>query len=469
MRLHVPLRHFAAATFLILHSLLGIAQQLPVIRAAKSSANIRVGNELQQGSWNINPSLKPDVFDIYVEPAGTPVTFITDQDSIRFLIKPDSYYDFVILVNGKDSALTAIKGFPFVPRAHFTDDYKKSHTGKTFVEVPPFYELVNIVFALTTEGRKDNGMIDKKIPYYTEVLQWFDKYRNEPVVERINADLKSPDGYHALKMDAYAFELSGEKVVKSPVYDRLGFSDGNNLQHQIAGLQDFGQKSNFSDFYAKHQPYYDRLIASYRDSIGVQEMQNWLTVNFPSTRYDSFKIIFSPLVSSNQSATRFDYDGFREAQAHVNFPRMDGIGSKEYSKKAFLVQAGSILFTELNHAFINPESEKPEYAARINKAFADLNVWNDMQKPAKYYADGYSSFNEYMNWALVCLRYADYAPKAEQGKLISRTEDMMVNLRGFKKFAAFDQFLVRLYKNRKKGQVLADLYPEIVSWFEKNA
>jgi hypothetical protein len=44
----------------------------------------------------------------------------------------------------------------------------------------------------------------------------------------------------------------------------------------------------------------------------------------------------------------------------------------------------------------------------------------------------------------------------------------MVNSRGFLKFAEFDQFLVKLYKNRKKGQVLADLYPEIVGWFEGN-
>jgi hypothetical protein len=73
-----------------------------------------------------------------------------------------------------------------------------------------------------------------------------------------------------------------------------------------------------------------------------------------------------------------------------------------------------------------------------------------------------------MNWALVCLRYADYAPKSEQARLIAQTENMMVNSRGFIKFAEFDQFLVKLYQNRKNGQVLADLYPEIVGWFEAN-
>ena len=47
-------------------------------------------------------------------------------------------------------------------------------------------------------------------------------------------------------------------------------------------------------------------------------------------------------------------------------------------------------------------------------------------------------------------------------------ERMMVKSRGFPKFAEFDRFLIEIYVNRKKGQTLADLYPQIVEWFEKN-
>jgi len=128
--------------------------------------------------------------------------------------------------------------------------------------------------------------------------------------------------------------------------------------------------------------------------------------------YNSFKILFSPLVSSNQSATWFDYNGFKEA--HVNFPFIKKDNLKSMSKEAALVSAGSILFTELNHAFINPKSEKPQYTARIHKALSNLSKWNDPEKSAKYYNDAYSCFNEYMNWGVVCLRYIDYAPKKDQ-------------------------------------------------------
>ena len=201
----------------------------------------------------------------------------------------------------------------------------------------------------------------------------------------------------------------------------------------------------------------------------VAQMQKWLINNFPSTRYDSFKIIFSPLVSNYQSATRFEYDGFKEAQAHVNFPFRKKQDLQSLSEKALLVRDGNIVFTELNHAFINPESEKPEYAARIQRSFEKITTWNDPQKSARSYNDAFSAFNEYMNWALVCLRYADFAPESEQDILIRQTEKMMVEYREFLKFAEFDQFLLKRYKNRRKGQVLADLYPEIVNWFEKNS
>ncbi|MCE7066105.1 DUF4932 domain-containing protein [Dyadobacter sp. CY326] len=459
---------FLFAFGLIFSASAAFSQKLPLIRSSVKIIDIHVGKVIRKSSWNIDASIKPDVFDVAVPKNGTPVTFVTDQDSIRFDVKPGDYYEFIILLNGKDSALTAIKSILDVPRAQFSDDYKKSHAGKTFVEIPPVYELINVVFALTDKGNTENGMIRKSEPYYAEVLNWFEKYKSESVVGAINAALKEPDNYHSMKMDAYAFEYENGKIKQSPVYDRIGFGNNNNLRPYIADLEQFATKSKFSDFYKQHKPLYDGLITSYRDSIGVPEMQKWLTKNFPSTKYDSFKIIFSPLVNSNQSATWFEYDGFKEAQAHVNFPFHKKDEPKSVSKEASLVRDGSIVFTELNHAFINPESEKPEYATRIAKAFTDIAKWNNLEKPAKYYNNAFSSFNEYMNWALVCIRYVDYAPEKDQAELIAQTENMMVNSRGFQKFAEFDQFLVKLYKNRKKGHVLADLYPEIVAWFEGN-
>ena len=83
-----------------------------------------------------------------------------------------------------------------------------------------------------------------------------------------------------------------------------------------------------------------------------------------------------------------------------------------------------------------------------------------------YYA-GIATFLEYMNWGLVSLRIADYAPRDEQDQMIASIDWIMTGRRGFPQFAAFDKFLVDLYRTRKRGQTVADLYPQIIEWFEK--
>jgi hypothetical protein len=128
---------------------------------------------------------------------------------------------------------------------------------------------------------------------------------------------------------------------------------------------------------------------------------------------------------------------------------------------------GNIVFTEMNHSFIGPEGDK--YNTDIAKAFVDLSIWNAADKPARFYADARPSFDEYMNWGLVNLRYIDYAPAAEQAELIARIDKMMELERGFLKFGLFSRFLVELYKKRGKGQTVADLYPEIIAWCVESA
>ncbi|SEJ61988.1 protein of unknown function [Dyadobacter sp. SG02] len=442
---------------------------MPVVQADSVRADIREGDQLVTGNWNISPQIRPDVYDAYIEGKSKRFAFITNRDSVVFELEPGKSYPFVVLLNGKDSAFTEFKGIQFVPRAQFSKEYQAAHRGKTIVEIPKVYELINIVFALTDRGRNINGLVNRDTDYYREVMEWFEPYTSHEVVKKVNTGLGVDGGIHAIKMDAYPFELAADgKITQGPVYDRIGNSYTNNFRYYLPDLENFGKASRFEEFYNAHRSYYDRLIQAYRDSIGVPEMQRWLARNFPSTRYDAFKIIFSPLVSANQSASFFDLDGFREAQAHVNFPFHKAGVPSEWSEKARFVMDGNIVFTEFNHSFIGPEGQKTAYHARIQKAFSDLSIWNDNSKPARYYNTPESSFDEYMNWALVSLRYIDYAPPAEQEKLIASNEDMMVNFRGFRRFKEFDQFLVKIYKARKKGQTVADLYPAIVEWCEAN-
>lgn len=87
-----------------------IAQKkLPVIKASSLQVDIRDDGELHKNAWRIVPEEKLDVYTT----SGQRVTFYTDIDSISFKVDPKvGTYDFVILLNGKDSARTQVKYQP---------------------------------------------------------------------------------------------------------------------------------------------------------------------------------------------------------------------------------------------------------------------------------------------------------------------------------------------------------------------
>lgn len=82
------------------------AQPHPVIRATSPAVDIRDGVRLDVGSWKISPDVRPDIYR--TNSKNKKVTFYTDLDSISFIIQPGGKYNFVILLNGKDSAFTEI-------------------------------------------------------------------------------------------------------------------------------------------------------------------------------------------------------------------------------------------------------------------------------------------------------------------------------------------------------------------------
>ena len=432
----------------------------PTIKASNTLAGIRNGN-ISISEWTISPETRPDVWDVIVSNSTTTkVTFITDNDSISFYVEPNKNYDFIVLI-GKDSAYTRISGHP--EAALFSDTYKTIYNNKTIIEVPEVYELVNVIIALTAKGINDSNIVNHETGYYKDVMKYFEKYKNEKVVLSFDSVLqKEWWKYFYLKMDAYAFGLNNGKIINNGIYDRVSWDYLNTILPFTKELENFYRITNFSNFYNNHKSFYNTQIMYYRDSLNITKMQQWLNKNFPSTSYNCFKIIFSPLVGGSQSANKFENNGFKEAQVHVNFPYPDE-SDKNYSAKANQLRNGSIAFTELNHSYINPEAEKYSKDVDFITAFKDLKIWEDENSAADMgYHNALACFDEYMNWALVALYYIDYAPEDEQAKLIDKIENMMKSDRGFSKFGEFDKELIGLYKSRSNEQSIADLYPAII-------
>ena len=108
-------------------------EKLPVIAAHSNRIDVRDGGILKKSSWRIVPEKKPDVYTTTVK--NSTVTFITDLDSITFRVKSNEKYRFIILLNGKDSALTEITYMPT-----FRDILKRAakYNSNDFRVIPKF-------------------------------------------------------------------------------------------------------------------------------------------------------------------------------------------------------------------------------------------------------------------------------------------------------------------------------------------
>jgi hypothetical protein len=444
---------------------------LPVIRSTVSPIDILDGSTYKKNSWRLAPEAKPDIYEVeLIDGKPHTVTFYTDMDSISFTVELEKSYDFIIQW-GEQLCYTRLVGVKYIPAAVFDDKYISSRKGKIIVQIPEVYELVNVGIAITSFGSMNPNFIYQKSEYYQNVLAWFDKHRKHNFVLRLDSLLTSNAGHYAsLKMNGYAFyfDQSGN-IRRSKVFDRTGFryQSNNTLLPFWEEMQSFADESRFLEFYVQHSDTYRMQIEFYRDSIDIAAMQVWLEKTFPgSNGYDTYNIIFSPLVSYNQSSTWFESNGFRELQPHVNFPyRRDWERLLPLSQQAEYIDRGNILFTEINHGYINPEAEK--YGRRVGDAVSNCHAWVDSTQPANYHA-GHAVFNEYMNWGLLSLRILDFVPEEEQEKLIGRIERSMVRGRSFVKFEEFNRHLIDLYKNRANDRTVADLYPQILEWFENN-
>jgi len=81
---------------------------LPLINANSKQVKVRDGEVLKENFGIIVPEAKPDIYFVDFPRKDHRVTYITDTDSISFDVKFGNHYDFIILLNGKDSCYTRI-------------------------------------------------------------------------------------------------------------------------------------------------------------------------------------------------------------------------------------------------------------------------------------------------------------------------------------------------------------------------
>lgn len=347
-------------------------------------------------------------------------------------------------------------------RRSFTEHYIRANKGKYSFEVPEVQELVHIVMALTPTGQVDTNMVNHEGEYYQKVMQTFKAFESDPLVLQMEERLQNKNygNYTILKMDACGFYFDGDKIEQDSVYDKLSWGGVNQIEPYLAELERFAKASGFRKFYQDHKPYYAQLLQEMEVAIPIQNQWTWLEKNFDS-KYDHYRITFSPLVNGAHSTNRFMQAGFNQTVMFIRGPITD----PQFKKTVRNGLMELMVFTEIDHNYVNPLSDR--YMDEIKAALPNLNAWANAEA-ISYYPNEYAVFNEYMTWAVYSLYAKEKFKKKDFEVINAYIEKMMVEHRGFVKYKEFNRELLAQYKKKGNGQGLEALYPGMLAWVQRN-
>ena len=260
-----------------------------------------------------------------------------------------------------------------------------------------------------------------------------------------------------MRSNAYAFAFDGDRIVPDSTYRALSYNK-LHVDALVPLLESFAAASDFRAFYAANRDTYDLETRRLERLTPVRQMWDWLEAEYP-TRVDGYVTVVSPLTHTVQNIVRIEGDGYLESIIFAPVPpvAVEPVGEGEAATRRE-VEVSGIVFTEYDHAYVNPSIEP--LAAEIEAAMADLDAWNRQAG----YRSGSETFAEYMTWAVFVL-YVDahYAPEVAAWAR-AETVRAMDAQRGFTRFEPFLDALTVLYDARGEGETLADLTPALVRW-----
>jgi len=333
----------------------------------------------------------------------------------------------------------------------FPNDYIKKNRKEVLVEIPKIYELYNIVTAISKPGQDGEVSLNKYTDYYKEVMNHFVEYSNHPAVKKYE-ELRKEYSYSHMRL-IFLYQMQGNQILDSNIY-RYEKKNQDSIEF-LNLLEDFAKKSNFDNFYNIHKEYYQKKVENFNKITDLNSIWTWLENNFPDN-YHSYKVVLSPLVyGSHNTASFYDKeDKFHEMVMFVSTVELFRVSDEKYKKlQKALVER--MVFTEIDHNYVNPITDKDRNKRLIAETFSNLDDWNQQDS----YDNSLLTFNEYMTWAVACIYTHENYDEETYNEFLNYTVNTM-NVRGFVKFEEFYKELLKIYKNSDKS--IYELYPDIL-------
>ncbi len=336
------------------------------------------------------------------------------------------------------------------------------------VDVPAVYELLQVACQLTPTYRNDPNLHRPGAPYYEEVLAHFGPHSNHPLIQRLEASFGGGYGpsHISVRILSLNYDLDSAGHITPNnffhVSDVVRWALRRNLffpSEHIDLINDFSIATDFKTFYNQHRPYYRQLIDNYHRLCDFEGIRQWLGAKFDGSSPHAYRIIFSPLTGGFHNTLNFRFSN-GEARADFMFvgPPFRNIDS--LSPEELVIRKSKVarmVFTEIDHNYVNPLTEK--FAEAVDSAIADLDDWNRQSS----YRSKAMTFNEYMTWGLFSLYALDIYPAAYIDTLIGIQEAFMEQQRKFVRFRAFNRELMRQYIEMGRPPIRR-LYRPMLAW-----
>ncbi|HAW59678.1 MAG TPA: hypothetical protein DCX03_11860 [Bacteroidales bacterium] len=324
--------------------------------------------------------------------------------------------------------------------------------GQIKIHTNESYELANIILAITPYGKSDPWEVYKNTIYYQDVIAYFDKYSNHPLISKVNYSRESWDKYLSFRTDSYGYEFDSSGTLRK-TKDFYTIKGINEFEENIDLINDFIKVSGFREFYNNHSSYYDHIIATYQKSQMVPEILQFLKEEFKIEKVNGFTIVISPLVNRMNCQVSID----NIPTSFITLPTyIFDLDKNRQASQYDIAKELHMLFTEIDHEFVNPTTEK--FKLICNKSF-NPQKW-DLGSGYENYTN--ATFNEYMTWAIYDLFVYKYFP--QEADDIVRNWHLQNESRKFFASTLFGSQLKNLYDTKQETERIIDLYPKLLEW-----
>ncbi|MFS4493823.1 DUF4932 domain-containing protein [Maribacter sp. 2308TA10-17] len=389
----------------------------------------------------------------------------TDLDTLHIphVNHPYEQHIKIPLISSKDTTHCILR-FQAI-NSNFDNSYVEKNKGNVSFEIPEVYELANIILYLSECSEKTNNH-PEDTPYVKRLENHFAGFKYHKLVQILNKKCSNSDfwnTYYGFRENSLAFKFVGEYLSYDTPYKHVFWDSarlkGGQFRNMLYLIQDFAEKSNFRSFYNNNIQYYEKLKQRQSKLLPINQMWDWIEQEFPQ-RMDSYKIVFSPLIGGSHSTQKFIsgflFDPeFQESVMFINSPESID-ANPEYSEELKEGIMSGIVFTEIDHNYVNPTSD--QHIEQIKSILHNRDFWATKDAQRNYSSE-YAIFNEYMTHSVFCVYVLEKYPK-ELANIIIDDRMKLMERRGYPKFKEFNEKVMTLMKDNPKS--IFESYDEVL-------